>query len=326
VKPLTKLILAVVCTMPAGARASCTLGAVAVLPITVEQGHLTFGSDLNGHPTRFMLDTGAFATLVDRAAAARLGVKLTNLDFDAYGIGGTQHLYHGKAARWRFGGLNADGQSIGAADMAVISAKEHLDGVFGMNMMAAYDIDLDLVGGHVVLYEADGQCHKPTVALAPELYSVPLEPIVNNRQIMINIRVEGHLFRALLDTGAPTTTMFRGAASHLGLDLSPMHAPGHKVVGGAGSFPVAAMSYTAKNVTIGDLQINNMPIVIIDQKDDGTDREQVGTLLGNDDITSANGEDILLGVDFMRKMHLWVSHSSHTLILQYPPLPSKLAQ
>jgi hypothetical protein len=35
--------------------------------------------------------------------------------------------------------------------------------------------------------------------------------------------------------------------------------------------------------------------------------------------------DVLLGEDFISRVHLWISYSSHTLIMQYPPKPSKKA-
>ena len=41
------------------------------------------------------------------------------------------------------------------------------------------------------------------------------------------------------------------------------------------------------------------------------------------DDASGDDTDMLLGADFQAKVHLWISYSSHTLIMQYPPKASK---
>ena len=307
-----------------GAQAACTLGAVAVLPVHQEHDGQVIPVEINGRAANLVIDTGAFATTIKRAAADRLGVRMNELDTETYGIGGVRHTYRGFARTMRVGNMQADGMTLAGVDMMDRPTDSGVDGLFGMNMMAAYDIDLDFAGGHVVIYEADGGCSKPTVALAQPLYIVPLEYIEHDRQADIEVVIDGHRVRAVLDSGASHTVMFRSAAGRLGVDLSALRAPGHHLGFGIGPQAVPALEHVFGSVRIGDLTINNMRIDVLDQANMGVSLVHVGSRLADPSLGEPGGEEMLLGADFMRKVHLWISHSSGRLIMQYPPQPSVL--
>jgi hypothetical protein len=40
------------------------------------------------------------------------------------------------------------------------------------------------------------------------------------------------------------------------------------------------------------------------------------------DSEDSDEADLILGLSFLRKIHVWVSNSSRTLVMQYPPAPS----
>ncbi len=54
---------------------------------------------------------------------------------------------------------------------------------------------------------------------------------------------------------------------------------------------------------IGDATVLNLPVQVADQP-------RIGDV------------DMLLGADFLERVHIWISHSSHTLVIQSPPLIS----
>ncbi len=306
----------------AAAHAACALGAVAVLPTHMVGGHFVFPVDVNGHPANLALDTGAFSTTFWLSSAEQLGISMRGTDTETSGVGGVRQIYRGTAKRFRIGSLDADNMEVAAAVSEVGARGWGADGVLGMNMMAAYDVDLDTPGQHVIIFEADGDCRKPNVALSPPLYSVALENVQNNRQAVVELTIEGQRFRALLDTGAPGTVMYRHAANRLGMDLSGLRAPGHHVVRGIGPFGVAAMTHVFEHVSIGSLTVNNMQVEIVDQVE--RKRVHTGSLLTDPTDEEGGGQDMLLGADFLQKVHVWLSHSSHRLIMQYPPRESVL--
>ena len=320
-------VLVIPALMPSiSAQAACQLGAVAVLPLKMEHGSAIFTADVNGKPAALILDTGAFGTIIKRSSAERLGVSMSQMDVESSGVGGNRHTFRGTARHMRVGNLNADGMILGGSDFLEETGGSGPDGLFGMNMMAAYDIDLDFVGEHAILFEADGECHKPAVALAPPLYDVRLVSIDNNRQADVDITVEGHPIRAEIDSGAAHTVMFRDTAYRLGIDMSGLLAPDHHQARGIGPRTVASMTHVFSSVQIGDLTIRNMAIEILDQPVIQKKRLHIGSLLADDTDGEGGGEGMLIGADFMQKVHLWISHSSQRLIMQYPPKPSILPQ
>lgn len=309
-------LIGLFCLVPASAsQAACTLGAVAVLPLRIDHNRFFFTAAINHNPVELQVDTGSFATMLSRPAAQRVGVRMAQAEFDAYGVGGVSHIYRGTAATMRIGQMNADGMSLAATELP------NVDGLFGMNMMAAYDIDIDALGRHLIMFEADGNCDKPNVALSQPLYMAPLEFIQNERQADVEVRINGHRVRAVIDTGAARTAIFRSTANRLGVDLSGLRdaqAKGH----GVGPRAVPVMTHVFEEVSIGDLTIQNMPVGILDQPGTGLSLVHVGSRLADPSLGETGGEEMLLGADFMQKVHLWISHSSHKLIMQYPPKAS----
>ncbi len=317
-------VTACLALLAAQAKAGCQLGAVAVLPLRLEHGHALFDAEVNGKTANLVLDTGAFTTMIKLNAAERLGVSMAETNADSTGVGGSRAIWRGRAHHMRIGNMDADGMWLAGTDFLTRDATLPADGLFGMNMMAAYDIDLDVTGQHAILFEADGNCHKPAVALAPPLYDVKLVQVDNNRATEVDVRVDGTTVRAEVDSGSPHTVIFRSAAYRLGLDVSGLRAADHHMIGGVGPRAVAAMTHVFSKVVIGDLTINNMPIDIVDQPVISNKRVHIGSLLTDDSDGEGGGEEMLIGMDFMQKVHLWISHSSQRLIMQYPPQASVL--
>ena len=320
VRATKKALLSLLLSISAPA-AACQLSAVAVLPLTQEGAPFVISAEVNGHPARLRLDTGSTRTTLDLGSAQRMGVHMHISDRQAYGMGGVQRTSFATVDRLRIDRMKADQWPMAGRDLWPGGSPDGLDGYLAMDMLAAYDLDLDAPGHHLVVYDASGDCRAPTVALAQPLYAVPLVLIDQDRQAVVDIEVNGRRVRALLDSGMAHSTMFRIEAERLGIDLARLHAPGHAVMPGIGARAVAMMPH-AFDVQVGDLRFNNLSIDVLDQADTGMDRHRTGSLFAVDELTG--GHQMTLGADFMRRVHLWISHSSHRLIMQYPPQPSAL--
>jgi predicted aspartyl protease len=112
---------------------------------------------------------------------------------------------------------------------------------------------------------------------------------------------------AVIDTGAMSSLLFRPAAERIGLPVDAILAAAGRQVGGLALQPARGAYGTLRvPVNIGALRITNLPVAIADQR-------------------VATGVDMLLGYDFVSRVHVWISHSSHTVMLQYPARPTPLA-
>jgi hypothetical protein len=69
---------------------------------------------------------------------------------------------------------------------------------------------------------------------------------------------------------------------------------------GVGPRLVKAETRISAPVVIGDLTLSNMPVDVVDQR-------------------HMRNVDMVLGIDFLTRVHVWVSRSSDAVVMQYPP-------
>ena len=281
------------------------MGLATDIPLRFEMDHVFAAPLLNGRPTNMILDTGAQGTTLTKEAAERLGLPLLALNGYAEGIGGLAGLYGFVADTYQIGRLTGRHFRLTASDMSISSPEVSVDGLLGVDFLAPYDLDLDLPEQKAVLYSVVDGCSAPSTALDGSLYIVPfvhINPI--DARPRITVQIGGKKLIALVDSGSDDTAIFRNAARRLGLEISQLTADPHYLAQGVGPrTPSAARHVMETPISVGELTIQNMPVSIIDQR-------------STDDV------DVLLGMDFLMRVHAWFSFSSHTLILQFPPRPS----
>jgi predicted aspartyl protease len=113
--------------------------------------------------------------------------------------------------------------------------------------------------------------------------------------------------KAVIDTGAMSSLLFRPAAERIGLPVEAIFAAGQSRLTGLAERPArGAYGLLREPVQIGGLKISNLPMAIADQR-------------------ASSGVDMLLGYDFVSLVHVWISHSSHTVMMQYPYRPTQVA-
>jgi predicted aspartyl protease len=282
----------------------CTLGAAADLKVTTA-GHAFFTDiTINDGTAHLQVDTGAFANLLSDVAAQRLGMTQQMLgNATLAGVGqGARPINLAISDSVRVGAAHA--AHVVFATAAPDAFLPGVDGLLGMDFMAEYDDDLDFGAGHLRLVAAHGDCSSPSSPLPDPVYIVPLEQLGNSASPVVTVSINGVKLKAVIDTGAMSTLMFRPAAERIGLPVDAILAATRSRVGGLAMRPTrGAFGRLGLPITIGSLQITNLPMAIADQG-------------------RANGADILLGYDFVSLVHIWVSHSSHTVMMQYPSRPT----
>jgi hypothetical protein len=216
-----------------------------------------------------------------------------------------------------FGLLHAAAWNFSVADFGMPPGTE-IAGLIGADILRDYDIDLDLPAGRIRLFYAEHDCSHPSAFLNAPLFEVPLAKVaethVMGRQTIqfvyspnsptLAIGIGGKQFDAVIDTGAPSNTMFRQGFEALGITREDVLAHRGADQRGIGAGVVAASVRTLESLDIGDLEIRNTKVSMVDQE-------------------SPTGlPEIILGLQLIERIHMWISHSSNTLIMQYPPSPS----
>ena len=291
--------------------AGCRLALAATVPLLNgdQDKKLLIAATLDGTPVRLVLDTGSESILLNETVARRagrevaLGTHLGGLDEIgpgfAVGVGGVHSAIRMQIGNLGLGRLHG---SFGAMATGQSFASEGADGLLGMSVLGSFDVDLDLPGGQVRLYSASGACGKPAVALDEPIYAAPLRDSYHSEvRPLLQVVINGQNFTALLDTGSPDILLFASAAARLGLSgeagapATPFKISG---VGGVSS----ATRRRLDTLSVGPITLRNINVSV--------------------DSEHNSEADLLLGLSFMRKVHVWISNSSHTLVMQFPPMPS----
>ena len=254
------------------------------------------------------VDTGSATNLISDATAERLHMTRQLLvGGSVRGVGGSRPVSLAvsdtvQLGRARMGGM---WRFITTANDAFPPGT---DGLLGMDFLSQYDDDLDFQAGHLRLVRAHGDCALPHSPLPAPLYGVKFHSLSAFGSPVVDVVIHGQHFAALIDTGATNTLLFRSAASRLGLAVDGiLDAHRGRAISGIGGGGVrAAFGKLRVPIEIGALEVSNLPITITDQD-------------------SGAGVDMLLGFEFEDLVHLWISHSSHTLLMQYPARATPLA-
>jgi predicted aspartyl protease/tetratricopeptide (TPR) repeat protein len=262
----------------ASARAGCEVKQMEI-PVRIVDQRPIATLTLNGIEVPMLVDSGAFFSFLSESTATQLNLRLRNLPW-----GLEIHGYTGRVAAKmtnveRVGLLSAKlsnvdlivgGNEVGAGIM----------GILGRNILSMADTEYDLAHGAVRLSFPKGECADTNLAHwagdAP-VVEVPLHQGENRQEtaIRVEVRVNGKSTLAMMDTGAPRTSLTLSAARRGGIEERDLRPEGR--VGGAGVGRVKSWSGRVAVFELGGEKINNSRLHI-----DDTDKSEQGMLLGLD--------------------------------------------
>src|SRR5262245_333569 len=133
-----------------------------LVPLTSEESHhMIVEASLAGKPARFILDSGAGATVLDLAAVTRYRLRLLRGSREGVGVGsGTTPIrYVGGKHRLRLGAANLSGMRLQAIDLSVVNEtrkrkkKAPVAGIIGADVLRSRQAVIDY--GRQVLLVAD---------------------------------------------------------------------------------------------------------------------------------------------------------------------------
>jgi tetratricopeptide (TPR) repeat protein len=281
------------------AAGGCTLGKVAELPITMAGTRPLITAKINNQEARFVLDSGAFFSMMSTATAAQFNLKLKRAPFGltVQGIGGS--VSPEVATVKEFG---IAGALIHNVDFLVGGSEVGGEGLIGQNFLEQWDVEYDFSKGVVRLFKPDG-CRKYRLAYwvtSGQPYSeMEIQSVAQARLHTIGVGyVNDQKIRVMFDTGAYTSVLSLKAAAKAGIKTD---SPGVVEAGyssGIGRGTVKSYIATASSFKVGDTEeIKNARLRIADI-----------------DLPDA---DMLLGSDFFVSHHIFVANSQHKLYVTY---------
>jgi len=292
---------------------ACQLGKMADFPVSMDNLQPEVTAKVNGSEVRFVLDSGAFYSMIDGASAARLHLRTypAPAGFYVTGIGGSIRV-----ALTRIDELSLNGVPLRNVEF-IVGGNElggGRIGVLGRNFLQLADTEYDFARG-VARLLVPKDCGDAQVAYwlhAGDGYSVigiarpddslllgtRLSKAASFRQpIMSYAYVNGVEMRVMFDTGAGTSILSLKAAARAGIKLD---SPGVTPAGfgwGIGRSTVANYLAPVSSFKIGDEEIRNTKL-----------------RLGDEEI---KGVDMLIGADFFLSHHFYVANSQKKIYFSY---------
>ncbi|GGF08932.1 hypothetical protein GCM10011611_13010 [Aliidongia dinghuensis] len=305
------------CADPGFAATECALKLVASIPTEVTPANTVVASvKINDTPATLRIDTGGATSALSIKFAERLGMPIETMEGVYYGLTGraldhkthVRDLHLGDAvshnadfALMPIGGDGTDGRWVG---------------LFGADYLQNYDVEFDFAGGKMNLFSQD-HCEGNVVYWAPEFFKSPIryEQGILHRPLM-EIAVDGQRMLALLDTGAPTTFMsLASARGRLDISTDTPDTPktGHTM--GVEGVKLDVYEHVFQTLTFGEITLHNTKMEII-PIDTAAHVEKLGSHLK---AASEDEPDVYIGMNFMKKLHLFLAYSEHAIYYTIAP-------
>jgi tetratricopeptide (TPR) repeat protein len=284
---------------PSGLAATkCKISKPVEVPITMNSLRPTIDVKINGKDAKFVLDSGAFYSMMSSATAAEYNLKTTMGPFGLMvtGVGGAADVRATTVKELSIFGITLKNVEFLVGGSDVGSA-----GLLGQNFLELFDVEYDLANGAIRLFRTE-ECDHTVLAywLAPgQAYSAmkidridPMHPhtigvaYVNDKEI-----------RVTFDTGAFTSVLSLKAAERAGVKPDSPGVVASGYASGIGRGMTKEYIAPFASFKIGDLEeIKNARLRIADIGDN---------------------TDMLLGADFFVSHRIFVANKEHRLFLTY---------
>jgi len=286
---------------PAPATAGeCKLGKIVEFPITMVDLRPELTAKINGRDVRFMVDSGAFFSIISPASAAELNLSTYAAPFGFFvrGVNGTASASITKVKEFTLAGVPLH-------NIEFLVAGSQIDrgnvGVLGQNVLHIADVEYDLSQGVIRLMKPVDCGSKVTLAYWLDKSSPYSQITIESRKptssAIGHASVNGTEIRVLFDSGAFVSTLSLKAAARAGVrpDSSGVLPGGG--MGGVGRNVVPSYIAPFASFKIGDEEIRNTRLRIADI-----------------DIPDA---DMLIGPDFFLSHRIYVANSQQKLYFTY---------
>jgi tetratricopeptide (TPR) repeat protein/predicted aspartyl protease len=279
--------------------ATCQLEKFAELPVTMNGLRPMVHAQINGAEALFIVDSGAFYSMLTPAAAAQFKLRLSPPPywFAVNGIGGESRTWLTTVKTFTL--LNVPIPNVqflvGGNDLGTDAV-----GLLGQNVLRIGDAEYDLANGVIRLMRPQGCGNSPLAYWAHDRsYSVvDIERTTATAAHTAAVAfLNGARIRVLFDTGASTSVLSLEAAKRAGITPD---SPGVVAAGtsfGIGRQPVRTWIAPFASFKVGDEEIRNTHL-------------RIGETLTRD-------VDMLIGVDFFLSHRVYVANSQRKLYFTY---------
>ena len=298
-------IVALLCCLLAGVavvQAACSVAPLGTVPIDWVDGHLLVTVAVNDTDTTFILDTGADRTLLGDDAVRRLAVARSSwVSSTVLGLGGYQQRPNALPRSLRLGGVTLRRKTVTGDNSVTVGplpvaelAGHQISGLLGRDFLSAFDLDMDLPAHVLTLYDVRG-C---TAGFLP--WTTPYATIAvtmpMSAALVVPVMVDGHPLRALLDTGASASLIAAPGMYRLGLTPQMLTGDPPGSAGGIGPHPIVMRHHRFAELRVGPVETSQPTLWVAP-------------------VHIVPIVDMLLGADWLRSRHVWLSFATQQIFV-----------
>lgn len=297
----------------AHAASHCEFTRIHDMKVEVSGDRVVVPGSVNRREARFMLDTGSNKSYVDQSLAIELDLPRRASDGFASGADGIKYIEVAHVQEVSVGGMS--GGKIDLAVLEDVGASEGFGMLVGADLLMHTDIEFNLPAKQVSFFtprdceHADlGYWDKDSQVVAT-VDSGAYDP----RQVF-DVLVNGQSVKAIIDSGAPRTTLDVDAAKRLGLSAT---SPGARTPQQNGQ---TIFTVPLDSIQVGDEIIKRERVAVVDI--DGGNKSETATLHPEGAPAYAQVE-LLLGLDFLMQHRVLFAVKEHKIFFSYvKPQPS----
>ena len=273
------------------ANAACQLKAIAEIPLVMRDGRPLASARINGADVRFVVDSGAFFSMITPATASEQHLRLepAPAGLTVLGAGGAVGVQLARVEKFGVAGATLHGVQflVGGSETGQDTA-----GLLGQNFLGLKDAEFDLANGVVRLIEENGCGSRAltywssTLAYGVEdilpsdlpRHTAQTQAFVNNTRIVV-----------AFDTGASQSYLAPSAARRAGIDLHGPQVADGGPVSGLGRHLTPSSIVPVDSFKVGGEEIRHTHLRVA----------EIGL----------PGVDMLLGADFFLSHHIYVANA-----------------
>jgi hypothetical protein len=291
--------------------ADCSLRLANAIPLTMTAGNARalVPVGINGTSQMFMLDTGGVATQISATTAKALNLPVEEIPMKLLDMYGNASEVGARVDSLTLGRMH-DTKTVLPVMTRLFSEDAPFVGIFAPDYMGRYDVELDFAAGNMNYFMPD-HCpgrviHWPATAVT----ALPMK--LKSNHLIVEVMLDGHPVRAIVDTGAPNTTLSAAAAKRLfGItadtadQIALGEQQGHKV-----------FAHVFQKMSFDGLEVGNPHIIVLPDMVGSRDVNNgyvTGSRVQRVDDLDPTEPPMLIGMNILTKLHLFLDFSENKI-------------